>query len=283
MSLVVTKENYIYAELKHGKTAFVVATKGNVDGVLESDLKETMDSTNHLLVFVCGISAFSSHTYSFYHLSEHLFGMDIEGQQPFTVLRYDMYGRGNSSNPKVAHSAEVMAGQLKELLDHVIGKRDSRPRLTIVGFSMGGALSTLFTSTYPDMVTDLILFSPAGTKWKLPAGSGLVKIPLLGKAIYNMVDKSQSYEDKMKFDLFDLDDETTKKRLGHALEMRKLEDNEPQSESFINSFKHFPLNGCQKEIAHVATMDKKLLVIWALFDNTVPSQECFPKYYQDFQ
>ena len=49
------------------------------------------------------------------------------------------------------------------------------------------------------------------------------------------------------------------------------------------SNRHFPLTTSQKEISIVGKSNMRILLIWALFDNTVPGDECMPTYYQAFK
>ena len=76
----------------------------------------------------------------------------------FRVLTYDLYGRGYSDRPKGKQDAEFFQSQLKELLLHegVTGE------ITLIGYSMGGAIATCFAAAHPDKVRQLVLLAPAG-------------------------------------------------------------------------------------------------------------------------
>src|SRR3989338_8449592 len=190
-----------YAATTHGKTAFVLSTKEDPEGLGDMDQSNGTKQIENLIVFCGGISLHSAHTYCYYHLSKRILEMDKEfldeclreKQNPRTehtdrdvrddhlaILRYEAYGRGRSSNPNKYQNKELFIGQLKELLDYVLGRPFVKKgcKVTVVGFSMGGCLATQFTNAHPEMVSDLILFSPAGGVWKLPAGAGLIKLPL---------------------------------------------------------------------------------------------------------
>jgi len=77
----------------------------------------------------------------------------------YYVLRFDMYGRGDSELPAGTHNAdfyiEQVAGLLKEL-------NLTERRKTVIGHSMGGAISVGFTARYGQYVDNLILLAPAG-------------------------------------------------------------------------------------------------------------------------
>ncbi|MFK7834638.1 MAG: alpha/beta fold hydrolase [Sulfitobacter sp.] len=95
----------------------------------------------------------------------------------YRVLTYDHFGRGFSDRPSGVQDQRFFLQQLGELLAHE-GVEDN---LTLVGYSMGGAVATAFAGAYPDRVSQLILLASAGTR---PLGKGLIgfikNTPLLG-------------------------------------------------------------------------------------------------------
>jgi 3-oxoadipate enol-lactonase len=70
----------------------------------------------------------------------------------FQVLRFDNRGVGASGSPPGPYSSELMADDLKGLIDKVgIGP------LHIVGVSMGGAIAQAFALRYPENLRSLVL------------------------------------------------------------------------------------------------------------------------------
>jgi pimeloyl-ACP methyl ester carboxylesterase len=83
------------------------------------------------------------------------------------VLRYDPYGRGYSDPlPKGVHYDEAAhCTQLSDLVQHAgfkLGCRQGKPKVTLIGHSMGGLTALLFTEMCPELVGRLILMAPAG-------------------------------------------------------------------------------------------------------------------------
>lgn len=76
----------------------------------------------------------------------------------FRVLLYDLYGRGYSDRPKGAQDAAFFIQQLEELLEDQSVKGD----ITLLGYSMGGAIATAFAAHAPDRLRRLVLLAPAG-------------------------------------------------------------------------------------------------------------------------
>ena len=70
----------------------------------------------------------------------------------YTVLRYDTRGHGQSSAPSGAYSLDMLADDLKALLDGLAVKQTH-----FVGLSMGGMIGQTFALKYPGVFTSLAL------------------------------------------------------------------------------------------------------------------------------
>ena len=119
------------------------------------------DGPGPVLVLVHGLSTPS---WVFSGLTDGLAAMG------FRVLRYDLYGRGRSARPAAVHDRALFTAQLGGLLDH-LGIDEP---VTLLGYSMGGAIATCFAAEHPGRVARLILLAPAGMAYA-PA-------PLLARA-----------------------------------------------------------------------------------------------------
>jgi len=76
----------------------------------------------------------------------------------FRVLIYDLYGRGYSDRPRGRQDAAFFLRQLADLMTH----QEVRGTVTLIGYSMGGAIATCFAAAHPERVRQLILLAPAG-------------------------------------------------------------------------------------------------------------------------
>lgn len=95
----------------------------------------------------------------------------------FRVLTYDLYGRGYSDRPPGLQSRAFFLRQLEELLADQGIKDD----ITLLGYSMGGSISTAFASKHPNMLRRLILIAPAGITLSVSPMVRLAKdVPLIG-------------------------------------------------------------------------------------------------------
>lgn len=80
----------------------------------------------------------------------------------YRVLTYDLYGRGFSDRPHGAQTLAFHTGQLRELLDAL----EIDEPVSLLGFSMGGAIAAAFAAEQADRVDRLILLAPAGIRYK---------------------------------------------------------------------------------------------------------------------
>nr|BAM62578.1 alpha/beta hydrolase [uncultured microorganism] len=101
----------------------------------------------------------------------------------FQVLRYDLYGRGYSDRPDTFYDQDMFDRQLWTLLD-VLG---INKRIDLVGLSLGGAISVIFSDRHPESVRKLCLIDPAGLPWKQSLPARLVKTRVLGELIMGLL------------------------------------------------------------------------------------------------
>lgn len=102
-------------------------------------------------IVVC-IHGLSTPSYIWKPLAKALTGLGIK------VLTYDLYGRGLSDRPAGVQDRAFFVSQLDELLD----KLEVNQGVTLIGYSMGGAIATAFAQDHPERVDRLVLVAPAG-------------------------------------------------------------------------------------------------------------------------
>jgi 3-oxoadipate enol-lactonase len=78
------------------------------------------------------------------------------------VLAFDCRGHGQSAKVKMTYTAELFAGDLAGLLDHV-----NWPNAVIAGCSMGGCVAQAFAGVYPDRAKALAVID--STAWYGPS------------------------------------------------------------------------------------------------------------------
>ncbi len=143
-----------YAELSDGKTRYEIA--GPEDG--------------EVVVLVHGLIGHM-------HVWDYQFKFLTE--KGYRVLRFDLYGRGFSDRVKGEHGGELFMSQLSGLIKHVgINKK-----FHLVGLSMGGAVSTRFTSHHPELVKSIFLVDCYGIPTPDDPGIKVVQRKGIGEAL----------------------------------------------------------------------------------------------------
>lgn len=95
----------------------------------------------------------------------------------YRVLTYDLYGRGYSDRVPGPQDRAFFLQQLTDLLeDQKVGQD-----ITVCGYSMGGAIATVFAATHPERVRHLVLLAPAGMGVNMgPVTRFVAQTPVIG-------------------------------------------------------------------------------------------------------
>lgn len=95
----------------------------------------------------------------------------------YRVITYDHFGRGHSDRVMGRQTAAFYLRQLDQLLEAegITGK------ITLAGYSMGGAVATAYAARSPERVDALVLLAPAGLDYNISPLAGFVrKWPVIG-------------------------------------------------------------------------------------------------------
>ena len=182
-------------------------------------------------------------------------------QSGFSVLRYDLFGRGFSDRPSADYNLDFFIEQLKNLLDVL---RFTRP-VNLIGLSMGGLIASAFTVRYPKRVNKLVLIDPAGAKSiALTPILKAAKIPLVAESDLGLVGSDVLVQNIAK-DLFD------PKLVEYFQAQYKVQ---MQYKGFKRAILSTIRNGLLDSFIHIyqalGKMDKDILLFWGRNDQTVP-------------
>lgn len=72
----------------------------------------------------------------------------------YKVITYDQYGRGFSDRPKINYTGDLYTTQIEELRKYL-----GIEKMHLMGISMGGGISTLYTALYPEATKSMILIA----------------------------------------------------------------------------------------------------------------------------
>ncbi len=144
-------------------------------GFTHYEMKDGGDATKMPVVMVHGYS-------TPYFLYDKEFEALVE--QGYTVIRYDLLGRGLSERKKTKYTPDLFAKQLKELVDELIPDEE----FILFGTSMGGSIVATFCANYPGLAKKVVLYAPAGMdSFKAPFYMKLATIPFIGQRFFKMV------------------------------------------------------------------------------------------------
>ena len=178
----------------------------------------------------------------------------------YRVLRYDLYGRGYSDRPKKAYDSAFFERQLIELIEKVgIDKKNH-----LVGLSMGGAISTHFAASHPQLINSLTLIDPAGAASNTPKIAGLLKLPFLGSYLTHVLGRQIVFKGFSKCfmkpeNFLDLK-EKMKIQMGYL----------GFKASLLSTLKYFPLNDVKEFYSEVGKAEYPVLLIWGEGDQVTP-------------
>lgn len=177
--IIILLLSYVISILKHkkidsgirrsaGASSFIDLTHG----FAEYELAGPEDGSTVILV-----SGFSVPFFCW----DHVFG--VLAGKGYRVLRYNHYGRGLSDHAGVRYDADLFENQL----DEITLKLGIRIPFTLVGLSMGGAVSVYYANRHPEKVKRIALISPAGFPTNVRPAIKLLKTPLIGSYITNVL------------------------------------------------------------------------------------------------
>lgn len=178
----------------------------------------------------------------------------------YRVLSFDIYGRGFSDRPATRYDADLSDRELEELLD----KLAPGEPVHLVGYSMGGAVTTIFAARHPERARSLTLIAPAGLGVAKSDNAELLKRPLIGDWIVRMfglkifhaaaADQARFAPDPTRF-LTDFDRQMDYRGYGDAL---------------LSTLRYYPLTGSDAAYAEAGRAARPVMVIWGEADDTVP-------------
>jgi len=181
----------------------------------------------------------------------------------YRVLTYDTFGRGFSDRPNGPYDEALMDRQLMGLLN---GLKLTQP-VDLVGYSMGGAIATIFTANHPAQVRSLSLIAPAGLNVTLGSMSDWLTKPLIGDWIVRLfglhlfhehaANESRKAPNPTRF-LASFDRQMDWRGFGDAL---------------LSTMRHYPLNNAADAYRKAGQEDQPVYVIWGEADETVPYRD----------
>ncbi len=227
-------DNPDFIELTHGYTEYELSGPENGDPVIL-------------------VSGFSVPFFCWDHICSVLAG------QGHRVLRYNHYGRGLSDHAGTRYDAALFEGQLDEISE----KLGIRTPFTLVGLSMGGAVSVYYTNRHPEKVKQVALISPAGFPVKINPAMKLLRMPLIGDFIFTVFGdaflKSRNITNLISFE----NHPEYQKKFINCLKYRG------RTQALLSTFRNMPFNNMGEEYENLPS-DIPVLLMWGREDAVIP-------------
>jgi pimeloyl-ACP methyl ester carboxylesterase len=184
------------------------------------------------------------------------------GEMGYRVLVYDLYGRGLSDNVSGRQNRAFFLRQLTELLAHHNITED----ITLVGYSMGGAIATAFASDNPHFIKQLILVATAGVVTEESKFSQFCREkPVLGDWVHGMLARRRAAK------AIPRDGPTT--MAGKVYDAQRLELRRRGFLPAVLSSRRGLLSDVQeKDHRRLGRVDVPTIAIWAEHDQVIPIQ-----------
>lgn len=173
----------------------------------------------------------------------------------FRVLRYDLYGRGQSDAPRGAQTLEMFTRQLDELLSDQ-GVTDN---ITLMGYSMGGSIVAAFAAAQPHRIARILLVAPAGIEMNETGFEVFCrKVPVIGDWMHRVVVARQ-----MRASL--------KVKTGPIADAKRLQmSRRGYLSAVLSSRRHALAQNLEAEHRKLSREDVPVYAFWAREDTTIP-------------
>ena len=181
-------------------------------------------------------------------------------QAGFRVLTYDHFGRGFSERPRRKYDADLLDRQLENLLDAF----DLKEPAHLVGYSMGGAVATIFAARHPERAASLTLIAPAGLGVARGGATSLLKAPIIGDWLIRVVGPRVFGRAATR------EAANAPRPSAFVAAFRQQLAYRGYGEALLSTIRHYPLTGAADLYAQAGKAGRPVLVIWGEADSTVP-------------
>lgn len=178
----------------------------------------------------------------------------------FSVVRYDLLGRGYSDRPRGPYDLDRFDRQLYDLTAAL----DLGPTVHLMGLSMGGAVAVGFTDRHPGRVRTLTLIDPAGLPMKAHPAMGLLRVPLVGEVLMATVGR------RVMINGLARDFPMPEKLPALARQYLTQMQYRGFMRALLSTIRHGPLASMAPAYRRVGARSLPVLLVWGKEDTTVP-------------
>lgn len=222
----------------------------------------------------------------------------------YVIIAYDQMGRGFSQpSTNNQYTEKEYLSQLTTLVDHLFD--DFLPsrkvvvqskKLTVIGHSMGGALSSIFAAQHPDLVERLILLSPAGIISSMSPFGFIRGCKCLASKMKVNMQRPENQLKSWKADFFhQLEDSSTSEYFKEVIK-ESIDDLDLMYSSNGTAFESFWLTLTQFPLLNITsnyltklrsgqgrTSPLPILLLWGRDDSSISAKNSYPKWVNYFE
>eukprot|EP01130_Rhizamoeba_saxonica_P009857 TRINITY_DN4023_c0_g1_i1.p1 TRINITY_DN4023_c0_g1~~TRINITY_DN4023_c0_g1_i1.p1 ORF type:complete len:1732 (-),score=349.59 TRINITY_DN4023_c0_g1_i1:62-5257(-) len=201
----------------------------------------------------------------------------------FTVLIYDLWGRGKSENVSEEHSLELFVEQLRDLMNHneISSVLGTERTFSVIGFSLGTAIAMGYVNIYPNQVKSIVLIAPIGRYDE--------RIPLYNSAMSYLDQKNATTVIKKirKTNILSAsnfyDPDKNRGIISWMTKKKSEEDQNSSSSAIYNTLSNFPFFKLGDMISELAKKRPEILLIWGENDNYIDFDESYSYFRTTFR
>ncbi|KAJ3306571.1 hypothetical protein HDV03_004700 [Kappamyces sp. JEL0829] len=191
--------------------------------------------------------------------------LDCLAAKGYRILAYDLYGRGYSASPGVVFDDGLLISQLATLLHKL-----AWGKTYIVGYSLGGAITTGYVTRYPEDIEKVALIAPAGLMKTISPLAHLLKVPVVGPLFIHTLGARIISRLSTTNHLFD---ETENPDIKHFNDLQRFHimHNPGLLRAFASTVLNFPWGGFAERYRRLG-MTHQVNVLWGDKDTVVPTE-----------
>jgi len=181
-------------------------------------------------------------------------------EEGFSVLRYDLFGRGFSDRVRTHYDIQLFVDQLYEIIMRV----DLTTPVNLIGLSFGGIIIAAFTNQHPELVNKLIFIDPAGHQLKKSWLFNVLLLPGLGEITFCILGNVKIFAFFMSrfFDKKDIDEFFQR----YLVQMQYA----GFRHALLSTMRHALSRDYSSEFSRIGNLEKDVLIVWGKEDKTVP-------------
>ncbi len=198
-------------------------------------------------------------------LSTPLFGWDFMAEAlrgaGYRVLSYDLFGRGYSDRPTIPdYDPEFFVSQLKGVLAN-LGITEN---FTLVGWSMGGIITTRYALEHSDRVDSMVLIAPAGLIGEISGIGRWLSLPAVGEALAGLMGRRSLLSGASELFV------NPAKMADYEQKYRVQMNYRGFARAILSSVRHMPLRDFRESYAALGRGPCPVLLIWGERDDVCP-------------